>query len=349
MNDLFDQRLRNVARSLPTPEAPSDLIDRVMAERAAGERIVLPSGSPRRARRSSRVTVLAVAASVILAAAIGISRSIQRPSPSTAVADTATSSFTSGFFISPAFAQTPPRVPGAPPIAAFNAKVLDGRQLEYRIQFVDSAGRVTPNGIGKIVSARAQYEGTAAFRVLHTATISANDDQPRALSETLFVDATTLRLLARSVTEAPYSHFSKISIRQRFVGDSVLGEMRTDSSIHRPIAHRLTPTFAPYISDALAPLALSGVTLSSSWRGSLSVVGWAVRSNDVFYPVTLWVVGEETLATANGPVPCWKLRVSAPPEQRVEWVRKSDGIAIKSRDDGPPTPKGRREFVLVNP
>jgi hypothetical protein len=268
--------------------------------------------------------------------------------PSTAAVDTATSLFTSGFFVSPAFAQTPPRAPGAPPIATFNPKVLDGKQFEYRIQFLDSTGRITPNGSGKIVSTRTQYEGVPAFRVSHTATISVNNQQ-RALTETLFVDPTTLRLLGRSLSEAPYSHFSKISIRQRFVGDSVIGEMRTDSSIHRPIAQRLTPTFGPYISDALAPLALAGVTLSPTWRGSLSVVGWAVRPNDVFYPVTVWVVGEEALPSPSGPVPCWKLRVSAPPEQRVEWVRKSDGIAIKSRDDGPPSPQGRREFVLINP
>jgi hypothetical protein len=350
MSDLFDQRLRNIARSLPTPEAPSELIDRVIAERAAGARVVLPNASARPARRGQRLALLALAATVVFAAAIGISRAIRRPMQSVSAIDSTSSLFTSGgFFVAPAFAQTPPRAPGAPPITAFNPAVLDGKRFEYRIQFVDSAGRITPDGTGRINVERTRYEGASALRVSHTATISAEEDQRRALAETLYVEATTLRLLARSVTETPYRRFSQIAIRQRFVGDSVVGEMRTDNNIHRPIAQRLTPVFAPYISDALAPMALAGVTLSPTWRGSLSVVGWAVRPSDVFYPVTVWVVGEETLVTAKGPVPCWKLRVSAPPEQRVEWVRKSDGIAIRSRDDGPPSSKGRREFILVNP
>jgi hypothetical protein len=69
----------------------------------------------------------------------------------------------------------------------------------------------------------------------------------------------------------------------------------------------------------------------------------------VFYPVTLRVVGEEKLSTPAGLVDCWKLRVEAGPEQRTEWVRKSDGVAIRSRDESAPTAKGRREFILIHP
>ena len=89
--------------------------------------------------------------------------------------------------------------------------------------------------------------------------------------------------------------------------------------------------------------------INKCWRGSVSIVGWAVISSDVFYPVTLRVVGEETLKTAAGSFDCWKLHVSAGSEQRIQWVRKSDGIALRSIDGAPPGPKGRREFVLVNP
>jgi hypothetical protein len=81
----------------------------------------------------------------------------------------------------------------------------------------------------------------------------------------------------------------------------------------------------------------------------VSIVGWAVVPSDAFYPVTLRVVGEEKLSTSAGLVDCWKLRVSAGQEQRTEWVRKSDGIALRSRDESPPTAKGRREFILRNP
>jgi hypothetical protein len=168
-------------------------------------------------------------------------------------------------------------------------------------------------------------------------------------SETLYVTRRELRLLSRVVHEAPYNRYSQITIRQRFIDDSVVGEMSTDGGVYRRIAHRLPAAFGPYLSDALAPLGLLGVRLVPGWRGSVSVVGWAVVANDVFYPVTLRVVGEEKLPTPDGIVDCWTLRVSAGPEQRTEWVRKSDGVALRSRDESPPTAKGRREFILLNP
>jgi hypothetical protein len=51
MTDLFEQRLRDAARSLPTPDAPPSLIERVLAERASGTRSILPVATPRRAFR----------------------------------------------------------------------------------------------------------------------------------------------------------------------------------------------------------------------------------------------------------------------------------------------------------
>ena len=188
-----------------------------------------------------------------------------------------------------------------------------------------------------------------AWLVTHVARMTVSSGQQRTTAETLYVTKKELRLLARTVHAAPYRSYSQITIRQRFVGDSVVGEMSTDGGVRRPIARRLPAKLGPYLSDALAPLGLVGVRLSPDWRGSLSIVGWAVVPNDVLYPVTLRVVGEEKLSTPAGLVDCWKLRISAPPEQRIEWVRKSDGVALRSRDESPPTAKGRREFVLLNP
>jgi hypothetical protein len=234
-------------------------------------------------------------------------------------------------------------------VTGVDAGLFGGRRLEYRIQFVDSAGRVTPDGDGLVTLAEAQYEGTPAWRVVHVAHTTASSGQRRTTAETLYVTRRDLRILARAIHEAPYRGYNQITIRQRFVGDSVVGEMSTDGGVRRPIARQLPDTFSPYLSDALAPLGLVGVRLSPDWRGSVSIVGWAVVPSDAFYPVTLRVVGEEKLSTSAGLVDCWKLRVSANQEQRTEWVRKSDGIALRSRDESPPTAKGRREFILLNP
>ena len=87
----------------------------------------------------------------------------------------------------------------------------------------------------------------------------------------------------------------------------------------------------------------------SDRRGSASIVGWGVVPRDVYYPVTLRVIGEETIRTSAGSFECWKLSAGAGAEKRIQWVRKSDGIAVRSIDDGPPSPNGRREYVLINP
>jgi hypothetical protein len=256
--------------------------------------------------------------------------------------------FVQGVFPASAFAQTPPLAPGAPPVTGVDAASLGGRRFEYRIQYVDTAGRVTSDGDGVVHLSDALYEGLPAWRVTHLAHTTVSS-QKRTTAETLYVTQRDMRLLARAAHEAPYRRFSQINIRQRFVGDSVLGEMTTDGGVRRPIAQKLPGTFGPYLSDALAPLGLVGVQLSPTWRGSLSVVGWAVRPEDVFYPVTLRVVGDEKLSTPTGVIDCWKLRISANPEQRTEWVRKSDGVAVRSLDESPPTAKGRRQFILLNP
>ena len=353
MTDLFEQRLRKAVRSLPSPEAPRSVIDRVLADRAAGARIILPAATTARSasRRWRTMTMVGVAAGV---AAVGLTLTLSAPRRSSPVAavDSPSSSerlfVSSGVFPANAYAQTPPPAPGAPPLTGVNGLGLGGRRFEYRTQFVDSAGRVTPDGDGVVQFSDAHYEGAPAWRVSHIANVVSKAGQRRVMVETLFVARRDLRLLARSVREAPYLRFSQITIRQRFVGDSVLGEMSSDNGIRRPIARQLPAAFGPYLSDALAPLGLLGVPLSSRWRASVSIVGWAVVPTDVFYPATLRVIGEERLSTASGLVDCWKLRVVAGTQQRTEWVRKSDGLALRSRDESPPGPKGYREFVVTD-
>ena len=70
--------------------------------------------------------------------------------------------------------------------------------------------------------------------------------------------------------------------------------------------------------------------------------------NDAFYPMSLRVVGEERIATPSGEFDCWKLFVTAGKQRRTEWVRKSDGVALRSVDHAL-TDKGQRQYVLLNP
>jgi hypothetical protein len=341
MTDLFEQRLREAARSLPVPRAPERVIENVIARRAAGDRILLPTAASRQRRAWLSI---AIAAGILLVAMILRSR-VAPFSPYHDPSALEGSFSSTGFFVARAYASVPSAAPGAPRLTGINGLSLGGRRFDYRIQFVDTTGKVTPQGDGVLRVVAAMLDSQPVWRIEHLAH-HVDEGQSRTLGETLHVTRRDLRLLRRVVHETPYLRFSHITIAQHFAGDtSVAGKMSTDSNIHRPINRRLPAQFGPYISDAVAPIALVGVPITDQWRANVSVVGWAVRDYDVFTPVTLVVIGSEKYRSFD----CWKIRVIAGSHRRVEWVRKSDGIALRSVDDAPPGPLGRREFVLINP
>jgi hypothetical protein len=69
-------------------------------------------------------------------------------------------------------------------------------------------------------------------------------------------------------------------------------------------------------------------------------MGWAVRDDDVFYPIDLQVEGEEQVIVPAGRFECWRLSLRFAGRRFDYWVRKTDGLGIRLQD---PT----REFVLT--
>jgi hypothetical protein len=349
MSDLFEHRLRESARSLPVPTAPRRVIDDVIARRAAGDRVVLPAAAA--PRRGSSWLPVAIAAGILLVGLI----LRQHPAPLPLGVDANARflvdyvSISAGLFPRAAFASMPQTAPSAPPLSGINGLSLGGRHFEYRVQYVDSTGKTSPESEGTIRVESATLDSVPVWRVEHHASFAAGGQQ-RVIGETLYVTRRELRLLTRRVHQNSSLRHNEFTITQRFVDDVVSGEVTADGGIGRPrvrspIAQRLPSAFGPFLSDALAPVALAGVPITNDWSASASMLGWAVREFDLFYPVTLRVIGSERY----GSVDCWKIRVVAGAQQRTQWVRKSDGIALRSVDDATPGPRGRREFVLVNP
>jgi len=332
MIDDFEQQLRAAARAIPTPEPPAYLIDRVLAERASGRRALLPATSSARERTPFRIGLIAAAAAVLISM---VFLRTQRTPDNTIVVS-------SGLFIGTAYAEQRTSGPAAPPLRV-SSLALQPRRYAYSVDFVDSSGRVSHDGGGSIDITAATYGGQSAWRVVLAAD-QTEDNQHRAMAETLVVAKNDARLLTRVVHVRPYRRFSSINITQRFTSDSVLGEMTSDGAIRRPIARRLPEKFGPFLSDAMAPLALAGASLKPGDAFSLSLLGWAVIPMDVFYPVTVRVVGEERLRGFD----CWKLDVTTGSEHRLEWVRKTDGVALRSYDTRA-TPRGNRRFDLLAP
>jgi hypothetical protein len=339
----FTRSLRDALASLP-PAAPLDaaLIDRVIAERRAGERSVLPAADdhqPAVRRRISLPVVMSAAAVLVFAVVlyyrpwatvqhsastpVGVARKSSPPS---------TEEFAVSEFFMPrsAFASEPNPTDSSRPLSLDGAR-LRPATIKYA-QFERRSGGVRRQiGSESVELTATRIEGRDAWRVLQRRQIG-----DTVHVETLYADRATLRTLGRTIRVQPYLHYSGITVRQRLVGDSLTGWMQTDSGLGRPIARHLLPRYAPYLSDALAPMLLGGTSLARDWRGSFSILGWAVRNGDVSFPVRLRVVGDERVTTPAGTFDCWTVAVDASIGMQTYWVRKSDGIGVRAlvvRDD----------------
>jgi hypothetical protein len=349
----FQRELRTAARALPTPDPSRATWERVLATRGAGGRTILPvdESTPRRdargrhARRFGRVAVALLA--VAGGATVWRATRVRHTEPSVAGVG-------AGFLANVAVAAELPRgaYPTVAPIAGIDGRRLRAGRYTFARRWTTASGAVREDGHGTIDVSATTYDGQPAWRAAHDWRYDVPGRWGERLdAETLFVARADLRPLARVEHTAPYSRYRRIAIAQRFVGDSVFGRMVAEgadaSPNGRPIAQRLPTAFAPYLTDALAPLLFSTVTIGQGWRGSLSMLGWAVRPNDVFVSVALRVDGSERVTVPAGTFDCWKLTVAVGDRTFGYWVRKRDGVGVLSRDTTLRATRGVRDIVLV--
>ena len=352
MNLLFWRRtaLRNFAeaiqpelRAMVTPEPDPALLQRILASRAAGARIILPE-APEPARPAARLFTVGAIAAVLLLLVVPVLRRIPaNPRDVTSV------SFLLG---SAAFAETrqprealEPPPPSLPPIGFTRAGALRPLTLEMVRQVRDSAGKLTDELTATLSVAADTLSGTPAWRVTSTAHLAVGE-QRRLSVESLYVARADLRMLRRSVHVSPYRRFDRINIQQRFPGDSVTGRMTTDGpSIGpgRPIGRELPQAFGPFVSEAMATLVLMPAPLAAGWTGSASLLGWAVIPRDFFTPMEFRVVATERVRVPAGEFDCWRLSLEFAGRRLTYWARQSDGLGVRIYEQ---TSSGTRDLVL---
>lgn len=318
--DVFAEAIRPELQALRTPLASRELFERIGSDRDAGIRVILPVDHIR--RRSMRR--YAIAAIVIVAAllALPVYHVERGDAPDTQPA--AQFFYLGGI----ARAQEPRSVPNVPAALPAHPERLHAGMLEYHRVWQDSAGRVTKT----VNSALSLVAEGASWRVVSTEREETSSDHA-VTAETLVVDRSNLRLLSRDVHVRPYRRWSGINIEQRVSTDSVRGRMTLDDvKGMRPIARRLPPTYAPYLADAFAPLYLASVPLSASWQGRVTILGWAVVPNDVMIPVEMRVTGAEDVTVPAGRFECWKLNLRYAGGALTYWVRKSDGVGVRTME-----------------
>jgi hypothetical protein len=330
----FAEAIRPELQGLAVPEPRAEHIERIIASRESGTRVILPdvNGAAPPMSRRFLLPAAIIAAGLLLFLPF---RSSPRRSVQGSEASSLARMATEWLPGSVAFAQSDASRTSRrfAPIELSRPEKLKPMRLEYLRLWRDSTSREIGRVTGLLTVQPAVRDGTAAWLIVVR-------NQGTRSGHTVFaIDSTTvarenLHLLSHTATERPYSRYDVMRIDQRFRGDSIVGDMHAygtrTSSAYRLIRRKLAAANRPYIIDPLAPVILGTVNLHAGWRGSASLVGWAVRDDDVFMPIDLRVDGAETITVPAGRFDCWRLTIDFGGRSLTYWARKSDGVGVRS-------------------
>jgi hypothetical protein len=339
--DDFMEGIRPELQSLPTPTPTEELRARILSSRAGGGRTILPDTPDEKRLPSGLAIGFAIAAGlVVLLVPIELRRSAigaDLGSP--------------GVFERAASASTLPPVAGPEltPLRFTAPQRLRQMSLDFERRLTDSTGRRIGVHNIAIHVGPSSVDGVTAWRL-----VSEDRELRPGVQvdvETVFVARADARLLRRTLHVSPYRRFQRINLWQDFPGggDSVTGRMNTEGpsiGAGRTYARRLPPAFAPYITDRIAAVLLMAAPLHRDFSASASLIGWAVRDDDIMIPVELRVEGEETITVPAGRFDCWRLSVRFSGGQVDYWARKSDGLGVRVVNRAGPA-KNTREIVLT--
>ena len=343
----FSDAIRPELQSLPVPLPSEGLLERILDARAAGDRTILPDLSEPRSGAALRYVIPTAIAAALLLFVLPRDRT-DREHRSSSSGDLPDPVTIAPFLSAVAYAQDARLLdrPALPPLRIDKVH-LRPVSVEYVRTWRDSSGKLTNDMHARVTLSPDSVADIAAWKLVSDDE-GIREGRRQTESETVFVARSDLRLISRQVHSAPYLKYDRIDVGQRFHGDSVSGRMTIPSrGIARPIARQLPRAFGPYVTDALAPVFLMGVPLRREWSASVSLVGWAVVPRDVFIPIELRVVGEEFVRVPAGRFDCWRLSVRFFGKEMSYWVRKSDGLGVRSLDQADAGAGVTREVVLV--
>ena len=334
-DEALDEVADAARAELSAMDVPADerLLERVLESRRRGRRVLLPLEDPA-PRRLSRYVGAAFAAAVVALFAVQLATRDRGPVSG------------GGWFVGDrAFAQPRAESPAHPGVRVTHAERMRPLRLTYR-STVRTGVAVTTRDIA-LSAARDAVDGAPAWRVVSITRGPGAATQ----ADSVWVSAATLAPLRRSIVESPYRRYERIEIRQDYRGLRVSGEMKafrgSAVAAHRRLDRTLPAAFAPYATGAFVPFVHTGVALDPGWSGSLSLLGWAVRDDDVFTSMAMRVDGEESLRLPAGTFACWRLAIDfADGQQLWYWVRQSDGLGVRSLDSTDVRRRGLREIVL---
>ncbi|HVG44974.1 MAG TPA: zf-HC2 domain-containing protein [Longimicrobium sp.] len=326
------RRISSDLRGATAPEPSPDLLARILASRAAGERVVLPADAdpaPVWRRRGVLAGLSAAAAAAVLLLARG-----NAPPP-----DGPEERWTTGLGLlpTPAYAEAAPVTLSWPPVPVDGTRVRPGTwTYEYRAK---ERSRTVASERGRVSIAPVRFGRAAAWRME-----SAWLGHPADIHEVVEFERVSLRVLHRTADNVGHSRYR---VEEWLTGDTLRGTMVATVRNHRIRVNRYQPPEdGPYLAGESSPLIwLQAVRLRPGWRARVSLLGWGAVVDDRRYPIAFRVTGQGRARVSGRVWECWMVEAAAGGRIRTLWVRKADGVTVLSRET---TPKGRLiEVALV--
>ncbi|HEX8245673.1 MAG TPA: zf-HC2 domain-containing protein [Longimicrobium sp.] len=317
----FFRRVSAEARAASAPPLPEGMLARILADRAAGERVVLPSGDVATLARPRPAVVGLLAAATVAGIVLlvrGRSAAPHGEGWTTGL----------GLFPTPAYAE---EVQGP---ARWPAPAIDGGRVRpgvwnYEYRELERGRRIAPPERGQTKIEAVTVAGQPAWR-MWTAWLGHDTD----LRETVEMHRTTLRVLHRVADNVG---FSRYHVDEWLVGDTLRGTMESRIRNQRiRVARYAPPAGAPYLAGEFSPLLyLQAVRLHHGFRARVSLLGWGAAASDGSYPVELRVAGEGRVRIGRRAWECWIVDALSGGRTHTLWVRKTDGVTVLSREQGP--------------
>ena len=234
-NDVaFRRDLHHAASVLRRPEPPPHLLAEILRDRVAGERIILPGSAQNR----GRLTRQGLRAAAVVGALIGvalIARYVNRSSETTSPSFLSATVFFPG--IASASEPSAPRARLDPVAPQIDARQLRIREASYQQQRIDAAGTRTIAGEGTTTVRPVVVAGSAAWRIERTWLDYATAGAPQSKEiDSMLLDARDFHFIERYIDAAPYGKYSRLTVTQKFGGDSVYGRMVSEGADSRGVA-----------------------------------------------------------------------------------------------------------------
>ncbi|HUQ98238.1 MAG TPA: zf-HC2 domain-containing protein [Gemmatimonadaceae bacterium] len=365
----FVRDLSATAIKLDRPQPSDDLRRRIILDRAAGERVILPTYSASPGAFSS-VHLMAAAAACLMVLGLGLTLAWERrtgepklgletreAAPAEAPSNLRDLLASTVFFPTTAEAREPAAhlIPMEPVGPKIDGTRMISRVAGYERRYLTARGERVVGGSGqvRVVPGKTTSGEVWLFdRKWSEVSDTIPSSRRQVETESLVLARKSLRIIERSEQVLPYRKYDRINITQSFRGDTITGRMTTTGAdsrgVGRPIKRILPASAGPFITDGFAPLFFTAVRVDQAWHGRVSIVGWAVRDNDVYFPIELRVVGGQSMTVPAGTFDCWHFVITSGTKRIDFWARKSDGLAVLTRDESRKSTRGVSEIVLVS-